>query len=194
MVSWQITVHWSTSGSCRRSWRKDARRCFANGKRISRTKATEMRVPSMSMRTYRTMRRLPAIPLIDSGIRIVRDPAGLVGEDTNRAHLWGGAQVEPVLCVGRDRNEIALLAQQSEDFILAPFLVKPKKALAFNKDTHFILAVSVLPDEFFTNPFQIRRVSIHTDHIRRLVAALFHEGLEQVVVSGEDVFVRGSGR
>src|SRR6185503_2996333 len=118
MVSWQITVHWSTFGSCRRSWRKGARRCFANGKRISRTKATEMSVPSMSMRTDRTMRRLPAISLVDSRIRIVRDPACLVGEETNRPPLRRLAGVDPVLCVGRDRNEVALLAQEGEDFLV----------------------------------------------------------------------------
>jgi hypothetical protein len=99
-----------------------------------------------------------------------------------------------VLCVGRDRNEIALLAQQGEDFIVAPFLVEPKKALAFNKDTHFIFAVSMFSEEFLSDPSQIRCVSVYTYDIRRLVATFVHEWLEQVVVGGEDVFVRGSER
>src|SRR5437016_14607553 len=98
-----------------------------------------------------------------------------------------------MLCVGWDRNEIAPFAQQGKDIIVEPFHVEPKKSLAFNKDTHFIFAVSMLPCKFFTNSFQIRRVSIHTYHIRCLVAAFVHEWLEQVVVGGEDLLVRGSG-
>src|SRR6185436_1337310 len=161
-------------GSSRRSLRKGARRCFAKGKRTSRTKATEMRVPSMSMRMYRTMRRLPAITLIDSGMCIVGNPAGLVGEDPDCPHLWRIAQVEPVFCVGRNRNQITLLTQQGKNFVVAPFRMKPKEAVAFNKDTDFILAVSVFPEKFFANPLQIRCLPIYADNVHRLVPVLFH--------------------
>jgi hypothetical protein len=98
-----------------------------------------------------------------------------------------------MLCVGRDRNEIVLLAQQGEDFLVGFFLVKPKKALAFNKDTHFILAVNMFSDEFLSNPGQIRRVPVYIYDIRCLVPALYHERLEQAVVGGENLLVRGSG-
>jgi hypothetical protein len=97
-----------------------------------------------------------------------------------------------VFCVGWDRNEIVLLAQQGEDFLVGFFLVKPKKALAFNKDTHFILAVNMFSEEFLSDPGQIRRVLIYIDDIRRLVPALYHERLEQAVVGGENLLVGGS--
>jgi hypothetical protein len=98
-----------------------------------------------------------------------------------------------MLCVGWDRNEVALLAQQGEDFLVGFFLVKPKKALAFNKDTHFILGVSMFSEEFLSDPGQIRGIPVYIDDIRRLVPSLYHERLEQVVVGGENLLVRGSG-
>jgi len=96
-------------------------------------------------------------------------------------------------CVGWNRNEVALFAQQGEDFLVGSFSVKPKKALAFNKDTHFIFAVSMFSEKLLSDPGQIRRASIYIDDIRRLVPALYHERLEQAVVGGENLLIRGSG-
>jgi hypothetical protein len=72
--------------------------------------------------------------------------------------------------------------------------VKPKKALAFNKDTHFIFAVSMFLAELLWDPRQIRCVSVYTYDVHGLVAAFVHEWVEQVVIGGEDLLVCGSGR
>jgi hypothetical protein len=68
--------------------------------------------------------------------------------------------------------------------------MEPEQSLTFNKNTHFIFAVSVLPDEFFPDPFQIRCVPIHAYHVHCLIPALYHEGFEFVIVGGEDLLVR----
>ena len=68
-----------------------------------------------------------------------------------------------MLCVGWDRNEVALLAQEGEDFLVLFFFVKPKESLAFNKDTHFILGVSMFSEEFLSDSGQIRRIPVYID-------------------------------
>src|SRR5574337_342417 len=173
------------------------RRLRANGNSTSLTKEIELVVPSMSVRMARitawSRYELSAVrcgleareALRDVVAGELRNPAGGGVEQADRDEVRLFAHVEPVAGAVRHADQVAAFAQHLENALAD---VQCEQAAAGDEETHLVLGMGVLVEEFGAERGAIRVVRIQADHVDGLVAFLAHQPVD-IAAIGRDDFV-----